>query len=175
MFAIQWSMINLQWSALTAILIVEIFFVILLLIPWISPKVWHAFFHSELVQRIVHWKYFEAGLRIVAAGLVLFLCDAIRSIYVYGQTKDVQAASPIMSTADKDALINMRVYQAERNFFIVGFDLFFGIILKRLITLICLEAELIAEADGTTLHVAKPMRERPPYAKRALEKLTKDD
>uniref|UniRef100_A0A914XL65 Endoplasmic reticulum transmembrane protein n=1 Tax=Plectus sambesii TaxID=2011161 RepID=A0A914XL65_9BILA len=172
---VQWSMVNLQWSALSAILLMEIAFVVVLLFPWISPKFWHAFFHSKMIQKLMHWKYTQAGLRIGAGGLVLFLCDAIRSIYVYGQTMDEKATSPIMSTADKDALINMRMYQAERNFLIVGFALFFGFLLRRLIGLICLEAELMAEADGTTLVVEKPKREQPPFAKKALEKLTKDE
>jgi hypothetical protein len=79
-----------------------------------------------------------------------------------------------MSTADKDALINMRMYQAERNFFIVAFTLFFGFLIRRLITLICLEAELQAEAEGKVLVVksAKPVQSD---AVQELEQLLKDE
>lgn len=81
-----------------------------------------------------------------------------------------------MSTADKDALINMRMYRAERNFFIVFFSLFFGFLLRRLVGLICLEAELIAEADGSVTALEKLREERARSLKTpqaALEKLTK--
>uniref|UniRef100_A0A914UVI1 Endoplasmic reticulum transmembrane protein n=1 Tax=Plectus sambesii TaxID=2011161 RepID=A0A914UVI1_9BILA len=175
MFAIQWSMVNIQWTAISGMLLSEMIFVALLLMPWINPKFWHAFFNSKLVQRILHWKYTKAGAHVVGAMLIVFLFDAIRSMYVYGQTKEEQATAPVMSTADKDALVNMRMFRAERNFFIVAFTLFFGVLLKRLITLICLEAELIAQAEGSTIVVEKPIREQSSPVKRVLEKLTKDE
>jgi len=172
---INMSMINLQWSALGGVLLIEMICTIILLLPFIPAKFWHAFFNSKPVQKLAHWKYTKAGLHIGAFVMFLFLGDAIRSMYVYGQTKDVQAASPVMSTADKDALINMRMYRAERNFFIVFFTLFFGALLRRLVGLICLEAELMAEADGSMSSLERLRQERAKTPKVALDKLAKDE
>jgi len=166
------NMVNLQWSAITGMLISELLLVVMLLLPFISAKFWHHVYYSKPVQQILHWKYFKAGTHIVGALLVLFLLDAVRAMYSYAQTKDVQSSVPTMSTADKDALINMRVYRAERNFFIVFFTLFFGVLLRRLIKLILIEAELMAETEGTVLTKETVItEERAPG--QALEKLTK--
>ncbi len=80
----------------------------------------------------------------------------------------------MLSMADMDALKNMRIYQAERNFFMLAFTLFFGFLLRRLVSLICLEAELQAQADGKVLVVESAKPERSDAAK-ALDKLLKDE
>jgi len=163
-------MLSLQWTILSFILALEILFAIALLLPFINARVWHQFFNSKMVQELVHWRYFKPSLHVATGVLVLFLCDSLRLIFHHGQNEDVQ--TNVMATADKDALTNMRMYKAERNFFIVAFNIFFGVLLRRLISLVCLEAELQARADGKVLIVEK---EKPGRFNAPLDKLSKDE
>ncbi|XP_044736127.1 B-cell receptor-associated protein 31 isoform X2 [Chrysoperla carnea] len=137
---------SLQWAIIAGFLYVEIAIVLLLVLPVASPKRWSAFFKSRFLQAIGK----QAGIYFIVllAVLVLFLLDAIREMKKY--------SSPDHSTdghghlhLDAEMQGNMRLFRAQRNFYISGFSLFLSLVIRRLILLISTQASLLAQAEAS--------------------------
>ncbi|OQV24244.1 putative B-cell receptor-associated protein 31 [Hypsibius exemplaris] len=130
---------SLQWTAIAAILYAELAFTILMLMPFISPTTWHRFFQSRLVLLIKKYKYIQ---HIMVGVMGLLLLDAIRDVSRYTKSfvdlSEVGAAAP---TAEVQ--FHMKLFRAQRNFYIAGFALFLFYIIKSLAGKLSYEAQLI--------------------------------
>ncbi|EEZ99560.1 B-cell receptor-associated protein 31-like Protein [Tribolium castaneum] len=112
---------SLQWTLIAGFLYVEIAIVLLLVLPVASPKRWNAFFKSRFLQGLQR----QAGMyfMILLAILVLFLLDAIREMRKYSQIESEEQHSHL----DREMQGSMRLFRAQRNFYISGFALFLSL------------------------------------------------
>lgn len=134
---------SLQWTLIAGFLYLEIVIVLLLVLPVASPKRWSSFFKSRFLQGLQH----QAGVYflILLAILVLFLLDAIREMRKYSNAESSE--HPHLHL-DAEMQGNMRLFRAQRNFYISGFALFLSLVIRRLVTLISSQAALLAQAEA---------------------------
>jgi len=130
---------SLQWTVIAAILYAEIAFTILMLLPFISPTTWNRFFNSRLVLLIKKYKYIQ---HILVGMMGLLLLDAIRDVSRY--TKSFVDLADVASQAPTaEVQFHMKLFRAQRNFYIAGFALFLFYIIKSLAGKLTYEAQLI--------------------------------
>ncbi|KAK5640603.1 hypothetical protein RI129_011414 [Pyrocoelia pectoralis] len=135
---------SLQWTLIAGFLYLEVFIVLLLVLPVASPKRWSAFFRSRFLQGLQQ----QAGFyfMMLLAILVLFLLDAIREMRKYSHTDTNESAHQHL---DAEMQGNMRLFRAQRNFYISGFALFLSLVIRRLIILITSQASLLAQSEAS--------------------------
>jgi len=130
---------SLQWTVIAAILYAEIAFTVLMLLPFISPTTWHRFFNSKIVLLFKKYKYIQ---HILVGVMGLLLVDAIRDVSRYTKSfvdlNDVGAQAPAA-----EVQFHMKLFRAQRNFYIAGFALFLFYIIKSLAGKLSYEAQLI--------------------------------
>merc|ERR1739838_642131 len=79
--------------------------------------------------------------------LILFFLDAIREMQKYS-AEETQQKVVGMSHLDTQMQMHMRLFRAQRDFYIAGFALFLCLVIKRLVGLISANAGLQAEKDA---------------------------
>ncbi|XP_056129416.1 B-cell receptor-associated protein 31 [Lampris incognitus] len=151
---------SLQWTAVATFLYVEVFFVLLLCIPFISPKRWNKIFKSRLVQTIA--LYGNTYFMVAIAILVFLLIDAFREVRKYSVTDKVDVSTNPVAIEH----IHMKLFRAQRNEYIAGFALLLCLLLRRLATLLSQQASLMAsneafkkQAEGASEAAKKYMEE----------------
>lgn len=134
---------SLQWTLIASFLYVEIFIVLLLVLPVASPRRWQKLFKSRFLQSLSNQAsmYFLVLLAI----LVLFLLDAIREMRKYS---NVEGGEHAHAHLDAEMQGNMRLFRAQRNFYISGFALFLSLVIRRLVILISAQASLLAQSEA---------------------------
>lgn len=133
---------SLVWSLIASFLYVEIFIVLMLVLPVASPQRWHRFFKSRflaMLSRQAH-TYFYLLLFV----LVLFLLEAIREMRKYSHVDP--AAEQHLNVGMQHS---MRLFRAQRNFYISGFAIFLSLVIRRLISLITTQAQLLAQSEAS--------------------------
>jgi len=131
---------SLQWALVAAFLYIEIAFIFLLLLPIISPKTWQKFFKSRFLASInSQSNIYFAGFLII---LVLLFLDSIREMRKHATTGHEGAHY------DTELQHSMRLFRAQRNFYIAGFALFLCLVIRRLVLLIANQALLQAQAES---------------------------
>merc|ERR1711973_1009040 len=117
----------------------------LLLVPFISTRMWNKVFKSRFLKglenQLIYYFY------VLVAILILFFLDAIREMQKYSSEEQNQKTSQ-MSHLDAQMQMHMRLFRAQRNFYIAGFALFLCLVIKRLVSLISANAGLQAEKDA---------------------------
>lgn len=151
---------SLQWTAVATFLYAEVFFVLLLCIPFISPKRWNKVFKSRIIQTIA--LYGNTSFMVAIAILVFLLVDAVREVRKYSVTEKVDLTNN--PTAIEH--IHMKLFRAQRNEYIAGFALLLCLLLRRLATLLSQQATLMAsneafkkQAEGASNAAKKYMEE----------------
>jgi len=138
---------SIQWVLVSGFLYSEIALALLLCLPWISCKRWHRIFNSSLIALIaayVNWIFL-----CFLSGLVVLFADSIREMYVYtGQDKRVDITASASPMAQEHIL--MRLFRAQRNFYITGISLFLLVILRTMLLRVTQVAKL--EANGEAIH-----------------------
>jgi len=134
---------SLQWTIIASFLYVEIGIVLLLVLPVASPLRWNKIFKSRFLQAVGN----QASIYFVVllAVLVLFFLDAIREMRKYSSPETTE---PAHSHLDAEMQVNMRLFRAQRNFYISGFALFLSLVIRRLVTLISQQASLLAQSEA---------------------------
>lgn len=130
---------SLQWTLIAGFLYAEIVIVLLLVLPIFSPTRWQKLFKSRFLQSLSNQASFYFLL--LLAILVLFLLDAIREIRKYSSPEHSDH-----SHLDAEMQGNMRLFRAQRNFYISGFALFLSLVIRRLVILISTQATLLAQS-----------------------------
>lgn len=135
---------SLQWTLIAGFLYLEIAVVLLLVLPIASPKRWNSFFKSKFLQGLQRQAgfYFLMLLGI----LVLFLLDAIREMRKYSNTESEEHGHAHL---DREMQESMRLFRAQRNFYISGFALFLSLVIRRLVLLISQQATLQAQSEAS--------------------------
>ncbi|XP_072181865.1 B-cell receptor-associated protein 31-like [Diadema setosum] len=152
---------TLQWTFVAAFLYMEVFVLILLMLPFIKPYMWQRVFQSGLIKSISAYAYIYFNVFIFV--LTLLLIDAVREVRKYTEAKEeVDVAIP-----NAEAILNMKLFRAQRNFYVAGFALFLFIVLKRMCNLISTEATLIASNEASV----KQAQGASDQAKRLMEEI----
>ncbi|CAG4982860.1 B-cell receptor-associated protein 31 [Colias croceus] len=132
---------SLQWTIIATFLYAEIAIVLLLTLPIASPSRWQKFFKSKFLAYVSG----QASIYFLVLIGVLILCllDAIREMQKYSnmETTDHQHL-------DAEMQGNMRLFRAQRNFYISGFALFLLVVIRRLVQMISELATLYAQAEA---------------------------
>ncbi|XP_076758512.1 B-cell receptor-associated protein 31-like [Xylocopa sonorina] len=133
---------SLQWTLIAGFLYTEIVVVLLLILPIISATRWQKLFKSKLLKSLSNQAsiYFLFLIGI----LVLFLLDAIREMRKYSTVGEHGEHARL----DAELQGNMRLFRAQRNFYISGFALFLSLIIRRLVILISAQATLLAQSEA---------------------------
>lgn len=133
---------SLQWTAVATFLYMEVFLVLLLCIPFISPKRWNKIFKSRLVQTIA--LYGNTSFMVAIAILVFLLIDAFREVRKYSVPEKVDLTNNPVAIEH----IHMKLFRAQRNEYIAGFALLLCLLLRRLATLLSQQASLMASNEA---------------------------
>lgn len=134
---------SLQWTIIATFLYFEVGVLLLFLVPYMSAKRWNGLFRSRFYQALsaqAQW-YFTFLLFI----LVLFLLDSIREMRKYSNPELNDAHQHL----DHEMQSNMRLFRAQRNFYISGIALFLSFVIKRFISLMTLQASLVAQSEAS--------------------------
>jgi len=136
---------SIHWTLIAGFLYTEIGTILLLLVPFISTKMWNKVFKSRFLRglesQLIYYFY------VLVAILILFFLDAIREMQKYS-AEETQQKTVGMSHLDTQMQMHMRLFRAQRNFYIAGFALFLCLVIKRLVGLISANAGLQAEKDA---------------------------
>uniref|UniRef100_A0A8C2SW11 Endoplasmic reticulum transmembrane protein n=1 Tax=Coturnix japonica TaxID=93934 RepID=A0A8C2SW11_COTJA len=133
---------SLQWTVVATFLYAEVFLVLLLCVPFVSPTRWQKIFKSRLVGLAV--AYGNTAFVVLIVILVLLLLDAYRETRKYNAPE--RAALP--STPGALEHFHMRLFRAQRNLYLAGFALLLSFLLRRLVTLISQQAQLGASSQA---------------------------
>lgn len=135
---------SLQWTLIAGVLYAEIAVVLLLVLPIASPKKWNSLFKSRFLQGLKN----QAGIYFIVllAILVLFCLDAIREMRKYSNPQGDRDGHAHL---DLEMQESMRLFRAQRNFYISGFSLFLSLVIRRLVMLISSQAALLAQSEAS--------------------------
>jgi len=137
---------SIHWTLIAGFLYAEIGVILLLLVPFISTRMWNKVFKSRFLKglenQLIYYFY------VLVAILILFFLDAIREMQKYSTEELQQQKAGGMSHLDAQMQMHMRLFRAQRNFYIAGFALFLCLVIKRLVSLISANAGLQAEKDA---------------------------
>ncbi|XP_072922429.1 tRNA-dihydrouridine(20a/20b) synthase [NAD(P)+]-like isoform X2 [Hemitrygon akajei] len=123
---------TLQWVAVASFLYTEIGLILLLCLPFISPRRWWKVFSFRLWEKVASF-WSRAFLTIIVVLVVLFF-DAIREVRKYSINHGIGKDEKLLPNMYDH--VNMKLFRAQRNLYISGFSLFLWLILRRMITLI---------------------------------------
>jgi len=136
---------SIHWTLIAGFLYAEIGVILLLLVPFISTRMWNKVFKSRFLRglesQLIYYFY------VLVAILILFFLDAIREMQKYSSEEQLQKTVG-MSHLDTQMQMHMRLFRAQRNFYIAGFALFLCLVIKRLVGLISANAGLQAEKEA---------------------------
>eukprot|EP00091_Calanus_sinicus_P003123 TRINITY_DN13280_c0_g1_i1.p1 TRINITY_DN13280_c0_g1~~TRINITY_DN13280_c0_g1_i1.p1 ORF type:complete len:204 (-),score=73.78 TRINITY_DN13280_c0_g1_i1:48-659(-) len=136
---------SIHWTLIAGFLYAEIGIILLLLVPFISTRMWNKVFKSSFLKslesQLIYYFY------VIVAILILFFLDAIREMQKYSSEEQHQQAVGV-SHLDTQMQMHMRLFRAQRNFYIAGFALFLFLVIKRLVSLISANAGLQAAKEA---------------------------
>lgn len=121
----------------------EICLVALLLLPFLKPRTWQKFFKSRFLRSIESQANLYFMVFIVI--LVLLFLDSMREMSKYAGSLNTDQ----MSSRHVDAELqhSMKLFRAQRNFYIAGFALFLFLVIRRLVTLMTALAQSDINAE----------------------------
>uniref|UniRef100_UPI00358F473D B-cell receptor-associated protein 31 n=1 Tax=Myxine glutinosa TaxID=7769 RepID=UPI00358F473D len=134
---------SLQWTAVASLLYVEVFLIVLLCLPFISPPRWQRIFCSRVLTLFVSYGNFYFNILIVI--LMLLFADGLRETRKYSTDDQVMDMKTNPLAVDH---LHMKLFRAQRNLYICGFALVLWLILRRLVTLISQLATLMASNEA---------------------------
>lgn len=133
---------SLIWSLIASFLYVEIFVVLMLVLPVASPQRWQRFFKSRFLAMLSRQAQIYFYLLLFV--LVVFLLEAIREMRKYSHVDPATEQHLTMGMQH-----SMRLFRAQRNFYISGFAIFLSLVIRRLISLITSQAQLLAQSEAS--------------------------
>lgn len=137
---------SLHWTLIAGFLYAEIGALLLLLLPFVSAKAWNKLFKSKVLKGIEN--QFIYYFYVLVTILILFFLDAIREMRKYSDEQMGEEHSHGSSHLDMQMQTHMRLFRAQRNFYISGFSLFLSLVIRRMIGLLSSNATLQAEHEA---------------------------
>jgi B-cell receptor-associated protein 31 len=133
---------SLVWGLIAGFLYLEVIIVLILSLPIASPTKWANFFKSRFLAMLRNQA--QIYFYLILGVLTLFLLDAIREMRKYSNT---DPGSDMHLNIEMQH--SMRLFRAQRNFYISGFAIFLTLVIKRLIHLNLEQASLLAQAAAS--------------------------
>ncbi|KAH8252117.1 B-cell receptor-associated protein 31 [Drosophila bipectinata] len=133
---------SLVWTLIAGFLYAEIALVLLLVLPVASPYRWNRLFKSKFLAMLA--KQAHIYFFLIMAFLVIFLLEAIREMRKYSHFE--QAGEVHLNVEMQHS---MRLFRAQRNFYISGFSIFLVLVIRRLVTLVSAQANLLAQSEAS--------------------------
>uniref|UniRef100_A0A1A9ZRG5 Endoplasmic reticulum transmembrane protein n=1 Tax=Glossina pallidipes TaxID=7398 RepID=A0A1A9ZRG5_GLOPL len=133
---------GLLWTLIIGFLYAEIAVVICLVFPIGSPRKWDRFFKSNFLSKLS--KKAQAYFIIVMSVLLLLLLDAFLEMRKYSN-EEYRTVDPRLNSKMPQ---NTRLFRAQRNFYVSGFAIFLMLVIRRLVTLISIQASLLTDMDS---------------------------
>lgn len=134
---------SLQWTLIATVLYFEMAFMLLLILPILSTQRLHKILKSKFVQGVKTQAGWYFGCILVI--LSLFFLDAIREMRKYASPEVKEAHGHL----DAEMQNNMKLFRAQRNFYISGFSLFLWLVIRQIIQLIAQQANLLAQNEAS--------------------------
>ncbi|CAH1783240.1 unnamed protein product, partial [Owenia fusiformis] len=135
---------SLQWTFIATFLYIEIAIVLLLLLPFISAATWQKLFKSRIFAAVTTYANWYFNIFIVV--LLILFADAVRDIRRFDST--LEEKIDLKNNPQAETMLQMRMFRAQRNLYIVGFALLLFVVLRRLVTLISQQASLAASEEA---------------------------
>lgn len=121
------------WTTITYFLYIEIIFVAILVLPvGLVPISWVNFIKSSSLAMSHQTKTY---IQLILGVLCLFLLEAIGQMIKYSEIDTNAGQNLYVEIQD-----NMRLFRAERNFYISGLALFLTYVIRRLVAMISSQA-----------------------------------
>lgn len=133
---------SLIWGIIAGFLYFEIAIVLLLVLPIASPTKWTRLFRSRFFGMLRNQA--QIYFYLLLAVLVIFLLEAIREMRKYSHIDPATEAHLNVGMQH-----SMRLFRAQRNFYISGFAIFLVLVIRRLVILIIEQATLLAQAEAS--------------------------
>ncbi|XP_013117469.1 B-cell receptor-associated protein 31 isoform X2 [Stomoxys calcitrans] len=134
---------SLIWTLIDVFLFIELVIVLLLTLPIASATTWNRFFKSQFLAMLA--KQAHLYFSMIIGLLVLSLIEALREMRKYS----FEGGQEEEQHLDVEMQQHMRLFRAQRNFYISGFAIFLVMVIKRLINLISHQAFLLAESEAS--------------------------
>uniref|UniRef100_A0A023EKH9 Endoplasmic reticulum transmembrane protein n=1 Tax=Aedes albopictus TaxID=7160 RepID=A0A023EKH9_AEDAL len=116
---------SLVWSLIASFLYVEIFIVLMLVLRWPAPSDGNGYFKSRFLAMLS--RQAQTYFYLLLFVLVLFLLEAIREMRKYSHVDP--AAEQHLNVGMQHS---MRLFRAQRNFYISGFAIFLSLVIRTL-------------------------------------------
>ncbi|KAK6633823.1 hypothetical protein RUM43_001416 [Polyplax serrata] len=142
---------SIQWTIVASFLYFEIAVVLLLALPVATAKRWQKIFKSRFLA--VLGRRTSLYFYVLLFVLVLFLLDAVREIRKYSQLSTVEKTKGYPNLGP-EMQISMKLFRAQRNFYISGFALFLSLVIRRLCSLISSLAHMEAQSEAAMKQAA---------------------
>ncbi|XP_037721150.1 B-cell receptor-associated protein 31 [Drosophila subpulchrella] len=133
---------SLVWTLIAGFLYAEIALVLLLVLPVASPYKWNRLFKSKFLSMLgqqAHLYFF-----LIMGLLVIFLLEAIREMRKYSNYE--QSGEVHLNVEMQHS---MKLFRAQRNFYISGFAIFLVLVIRRLVSLVSAQANLLAQSEAS--------------------------
>nr|XP_016994175.2 B-cell receptor-associated protein 31 isoform X1 [Drosophila takahashii] len=133
---------SLVWTLIAGFLYAEIALVLLLVLPVISAYKWNRLFKSKFLTMLgqqAHIYFF-----LIMGLLVLFLLEAIREMRKYSSFEQIGEVH-----LNVEMQHSMKLFRAQRNFYISGFAIFLVLVIRRLVSLVSAQANLLAQSEAS--------------------------
>lgn len=132
---------TLQWTFVATCLYIEVFIILLLMMPFISPPRWQTIFRSRIVSSVK--SYANLYFNIFIFVLLLLFFESIREVRKYSEPMSLE---DLKHHPEAETMYHMKLFRAQRNLYIAGFALLLWFLIRRLVLLIANEASLMAES-----------------------------
>lgn len=108
------------------------------MLPFISSKVWQYVFYSRFCKVVASKADIYFTVFIIV--LIFFFLDSVREMLMYSNKTPVDLGQELQ--------IHLKLFRSQRNYYISGFTVFLWLVIRRLVTLILCEAELLSENES---------------------------
>jgi B-cell receptor-associated protein 31 len=160
---------SFQWTLVAGFLYFEVGFVVLLCLPILSATRWSRIFNSKLLSWLATNANYYFG--ILLSVLVILFADAVNQMRKHGEDVGLadHSASANLATQTYHTMMKFR---AQRNFYITGFAILLILVLRRMISALCEQANMEARLSAA-LQQAKSASDQAERFMNEAEKLKK--
>jgi len=135
----------LIWTIVASFLYFELALGFIFTWRFISHKRWSSIFQSSILAIIVDYGSFIFNTMLTI--LVILFIGALRETIKYSSSEFTSEMSLQDNLATKDHVM-MLMFRGQRNLYVAGFALFLFLVLRRIISLITLNAQLEAKSEA---------------------------
>lgn len=138
---------SLMWVLVASGLYAEIAVITILLLPFISSRVWNRIFKSNFIAWLSSYASFYFRACVIA--LCLTVVEAWRQVRNKSEMYNEYKSDPSNFKAGTESLYLMKLFRAQRNLYISGFALFLWFVFNRLVRLIADHARVTAAGEAS--------------------------